>query len=46
MELLCLFYLDTQNCSTISAVAGVRTLPHFLFDLDKIASSATDLLSV
>jgi len=27
-------------------VAGGRTLPHFLYGLDKIASSATDLLSV
>jgi len=46
MAFLCLFHLDTQNGFTISAVAGGRTLPHFLFGLDDITSSATDLLSV
>jgi len=45
MAFLCLFYLDTQNGFTISAVAGGRSLSHFLFGLDEIAS-ATNLLSV
>jgi hypothetical protein len=40
------FHLDTQNGFTISSVAGGRTLPHFLFGLDKITSFATDLLSI
>jgi hypothetical protein len=46
MVFLCLFHLDTQNGFTISAVAGGRTLPPFLFGCDEFASSATDLLSV